>query len=482
MKYQSSRGGYNDLSFEKVLFSGYAPDGGLFVPQVIPKVDKETLKSWSHLSYIDLAKEFLPMFIDETEIPKLELSALIDEAFSLTRFDIVAPLRNLRGFHVLELFHGPTLAFKDLALGLTGRLLDYFVRKKSRHVTVLVGTSGDTGSASIEAVRGSSFVDIIVLLPRGRCSEIQERQMTSVIEDNVHVYRVDSTSDDLDVPIKNCFDDESYTSQHNLISLNSINWARVLIQAIHFIFAFLKFNPQLDDKEIEFLIPTGACGNISGGCLAVMMGVPMKFVAAVNSNDIVGRAIQGGDFSLAKTVQLTLAPSIDIQVPYNMERIYYFCLNGDSKEVKKIMDKFEDKGSVVLPSHLNEKIQSFMSGITITNSEIVTAIQRVASENNGYVLCPHSAVAAAAYHKRLEENKSKKVSIVVATASPAKFPEAMAAAGLDPVVHPRIEQVMKLDTNYQDLEVGEDWNMVLKTKIEEITMKNLQKQIPLAKL
>jgi len=482
MKYQSSRGGSRGSTFESVLFAGYAPDGGLFVPSTIPSISRQELKSWSGLSYLDIAKRFLPLFISEEEIPKRDLVSLIDEAFQGGKFakPEIAPLVKLQGFQVLELFHGPTLAFKDLALTLVGRLLQYFLQKRNKHVTILVGTSGDTGSASIEAVRGSSNADIVVLLPRGRCTEIQERQMTSVIEDNVHVYRVDGTSDDLDVPIKRCFDDPEFASAHNLISLNSINWARVLVQAIHFIYALLQLNPLLhDDKEIEFVVPTGACGNVSGGCLAVSMGVPLKFVTAVTVNDIVDRAVSGADFSMAPEVTPTLAPSIDIQVPYNMERIYYFCSDGDHELVSSIMSSFESTGSSSLPPPLHSRLQRFISGFLATDAQIVSAIKR-AKEENEYVVCPHTAVAVAACYGRTDEGQngvssplsSSTTSVVVATASPAKFPDALRVAGLSEVSHPTIEEVMKKKTKFVDLEKGDDWTMLLKEKIMEITKKH----------
>jgi len=474
MKYQSTRGGSTNSSFESVLFSGYAPDGGLFVPSSIPHLSKDQLKSWSSLSYPELAKRFLPFFIDAEEISPNELDSIVDEAFGQHKFQLsdIAPLVDLKGFRVLELFHGPTLAFKDLALTLVGLFLRHFLRRNNRHVTILVGTSGDTGSASIEAVRGSSMADIVVLLPRGRCTEIQERQMTSVLDDNVHVYRVDGTSDDLDVPIKRCFDDPAFSAYHNLISLNSINWARVLVQAVHFIYAFLRVNPNVDEeKKVEFIVPTGACGNVSGGVLAVCMGVPMSFVTAVTVNDIVHRAVDGADFSMAPEVIPTLAPSIDIQVPYNMERIYFFCTDGDHHTVSSIMSSFESTGASSLPPPLHSRLRSIVSGFLASDDVIVDALQRVKREND-YVVCPHTAVAVAAFYasQKLDNaDSATNIPVVVATASPAKFPEALRVAGLEPVKHPKIEQVMKMKTKFVDLEAGQDWTKILKEKIEEIS-------------
>jgi len=315
MKYISSRGLESGLSFQEVLFSGYAKDGGLYFPEKIPKLTAETLEEWKDLSYPDIVKNVMGMFIGEEDIPKDDLKKLINNAFKSFKDENepirIAKLKN--GLNIAELFHGPTLAFKDLALGVVGQLYEYFLEKAEKHMTVLIGTSGDTGSAAINAVRGLKWVDVVVLLPKGRCTKIQELQMTTVLDDNVHCFGVDGSSDDLDVPIKAVFADLEYTKNNNLCSINSINWARILVQISHYFYCYFQLAQNVGDL-VEIVIPTGACGNIASGYVAHSMGLPVRMVAAVTPNDIVHRTLQSGDFSLSEVVLQTWATAMDIQV------------------------------------------------------------------------------------------------------------------------------------------------------------------------
>uniref|UniRef100_A0A7N4PUP7 Threonine synthase like 2 n=1 Tax=Sarcophilus harrisii TaxID=9305 RepID=A0A7N4PUP7_SARHA len=237
------------------------------MPEEIPKLDRETLKQWSTLSYPDLVIELCSLFIDPELIPKKDLKVLVDRAFSRFRHrDVVHLSRMKNGLNVLELWHGVTYAFKDLSLSCTGQFLQYFLEKRQKHVTIVVGTSGDTGSSAIESVRGAKNMDIIVLLPLGRCSKIQELQMTTVIEENVHVFGVDGNSDELDEPIKDVFADVAFAKKHNLMSLNSINWSRVLVQMAHHFFAYFQCVPSMDIcplPTVEVVVPTGAAGNLA---------------------------------------------------------------------------------------------------------------------------------------------------------------------------------------------------------------------------
>ena len=267
MKYISSRGLESGLTFQEVLFSGYAKDGGLYFPEKIPRMTAETLQEWKNLSYPDIVKNVMGMFIGEEDIPKDDLKKLINNAFKSFKDEnepiSIAKLKN--GLNIAELFHGPTLAFKDLALGVVGQLYEYFLEKAEKHMTVLIGTSGDTGSAAINAVRGLKWVDVVVLLPKGRCTKIQELQMTTVLDENVHCFGVDGSSDDLDVPIKAVFADLEYTKNNNLCSINSINWARILVQISHYFYCYFQLAENVGDL-VEIVIPTGACGNIACKC------------------------------------------------------------------------------------------------------------------------------------------------------------------------------------------------------------------------
>uniref|UniRef100_A0A2K5LMK5 Threonine synthase-like 2 n=1 Tax=Cercocebus atys TaxID=9531 RepID=A0A2K5LMK5_CERAT len=287
------------------------------------------------------------------------LTDLIDRAFSRFRHREVVHLSRLRnGLNVLELWHGVTYAFKDLSLSCTAQFLQYFLEKREKHVTVVVGTSGDTGSAAIESVQGTKNVDIIVLLPKGHCTKIQELQMTTVLKENVHVFGVEGNSDELDEPIKTVFADVAFVKKHNLMSLNSINWSRVLVQMAHHFFAYFQCTPSLDTHPlplVEVVVPTGAAGNLAAGYIAQKIGLPIRLVVAVNRNDIIHRTVQQGDFSLSEAVKSTLASAMDIQVPYNMERVFWLLSGCDSQVTRALMEQFERTQSVNLPKELHSK-------------------------------------------------------------------------------------------------------------------------------
>ncbi|XP_004388307.1 threonine synthase-like 2, partial [Trichechus manatus latirostris] len=294
MWYVSTRGMAPRVDFEGVLFSGYASDGGLFIPEELPQLGRETLHKWSTLSYPGLVKELCALFI------------------------------------------GPELIARD----------------------DLHGTSGDTGSAAIESVQEAKNVDIIVLLLKGHCSKIQELQMTPVLKENVHVFEVEGNSDELDEPIKAVFADVDFVKEHSLMSLNSINWSRVLVQTAHHFFAYFRCAPSMDTDPlppVEVVVPTGAAGNLAAGCIAQKMGLPIHLVATVNHNDIIHRTIQQGDFSLSKAVKPTLASAMDIQVPYNMERIFWLLSGSDSQVTRALMEHFERTQTLSLPRELHSK-------------------------------------------------------------------------------------------------------------------------------
>ncbi|NWX22518.1 THNS2 protein, partial [Aegotheles bennettii] len=362
MEYISTRGGAGTVDFEGALFSGYAPDGGLFMPRCIPSLDRDTLRRWSRLSYRDLVKELCFLFITADLIPRSTLNDLIDRAFSRFRHKDVVHLSRLKdGLNVLELWHGVTYAFKDLSLSCTGQFLQYFLEKKQKHVSILVGTSGDTGSSAIESVRGQRNIDIFVLLPKGFCTQIQELQMTTVIEDNVHVFAAHGNSDEIDEPIKDLFTDVDFARKYNLMSLNSINWSRIMVQIAHHFYAYFQCASSLDTNPlpvVEIVVPTGGGGNITAGCIAQKMGLPIQLVAAVNSNDIIHRTVQRGDFSLSEGMKATLASAMDIQEPYNMERILWLLSGSDSRLMKMLMEQFSILKSLQLPKDLHMKVSS----------------------------------------------------------------------------------------------------------------------------
>ncbi|XP_053315355.1 threonine synthase-like 2 [Spea bombifrons] len=475
MKYTSTRGGETGVDFEKVLFSGFAADGGLFMPEEIPKLDVQALQTWRSLSYKELVQEICSMFIPPESVPRKDLDDLIDKALVRFRHKDIVPFRRLEsGLNVLEMWHGVTHAFKDLAMSCVGQFLNYFLQKKKTHVNIVVGTSGDTGSAAIEAVRGIKNIDIIVLLPQGRCTKVQELQMTTVIEDNVHVFAVDGTSDELDVPIKKLFADAAFVKKHNLMSTNSVNWARVLVQIAHFFYAYYQSAPSPAGETlplVEIVVPTGGAGNITAGCIAQKMGLPIRLVAAVNDNDIIHRTIQRGDFSLGDTAT-TLASAMDIQEPYNMERIFWLLAESERAEIKKMMEEFSVKKRMKLPGQLHQKVIGAMASCSVDDESILGAIRRCWEENR-YLLCPHSAVAAS-YHYQQSDSGQNRLRCCLAPASAAKFQDVIARANLTPEIPEEIQSLMEMEARSTPMRKGDDWERILRDTIEAIDHRRQQ--------
>ncbi|XP_067837819.1 threonine synthase-like 2 [Heptranchias perlo] len=471
MKYMSTRGGLTNVSFEQVLFSGYAPDGGLFMPEEIPSLDLATLQKWSTYSYPELVEEVCALFIPREDLPREDLSDLVNKAFRRFRHKDVVQLATLKnGLNVLELWHGMTYAFKDLAMSCVGQLLQYFLKKRKKHVIILVGTAGDTGSSAIESIRGAECMNIIVLLPHGRCSPIQVLQMTTVIEDNIHVFAVDGTSDELDEPIRKVFANTEFVKKHNIMSLNSINWARVMVQIVHYFYAYFHCSPSKKETPlplVEIVVPTGAAGNITAGCIAQMMGLPIRLVAVVNENDIIHRTIHNGDFSLADSIKASLAPSIDIQEPYNMERIFWLLSDKDSISIKTMMEEFQKLGKANLPGDLSRKLSESLSSSTVNDDNVIETMMRCWRENQ-YLLCPHSAVAVTYHYQQLDLGATSIPRCCLATASAVKFQEAVLKAGLTPEVPPEIRALETMETRCMSMKKGEDWEKMLYNKIEEI--------------
>nr|XP_020141821.1 threonine synthase-like 2 isoform X2 [Microcebus murinus] len=472
MWYVSTRGMAPRVNFEGALFSGYASDGGLFMPEELPQLDKETLCQWSKLSYPGLVKELCTLFIGPELIPRDDLNDLIDRAFSRFHHKEVVHLSRLKnGLNVLELWHGVTYAFKDLSLCCTAQFLQYFLGKREKHVTVVVGTSGDTGSAAIESVQGAKNVDIIVLLPKGHCSKIQELQMTTVLKENVHVFGVEGNSDELDEPIKAVFADVAFVKKHHLMSLNSINWSRVLVQMAHHFFAYFRCASSLDTRPlpaVEVVVPTGAAGNLAAGCIAQKMGLPIRLVVAVNRNDIIHRTVQHGDFSLSEAVKPTLASAMDIQVPYNMERIFWLLSGSDSQVTRVLMEQFERTQSLKLPQELHSKLSEAVTSESVSDEAITQTMARCWAENR-YLLCPHSAVAVSCHYQQVDRQQPSAPRCCLAPASAAKFPEAVLAAGLSPETPADILALEHKETRCTPMRRGDDWTLMLRDTIEDLS-------------
>ncbi|KAM9322397.1 threonine synthase-like 2 isoform 2-T2 [Pholidichthys leucotaenia] len=461
MNYCSTRGGVCGWDFKDVLFSGYAPDGGMFMPEDIPVLSPDTLRSWKGLSYTQVVVEVAALFVSTQLIPRGDLEVLVGEALSSFSVPEVVRIAQLKGgLSVLELFHGLTLAFKDLAMTCTVHFLNYFLRKENRRATVLVGTSGDTGGSAIQNAKGLPGLDVVVVYPQGRITPVQEKHMTSCMEDNVHVFAADGSSDDIDQPLRRLFADQELVKSHGLMSLNSVNWSRVMIQLAHFIYAYLELSGMEQNEstaalpEMEVVVPTGGAGNIAAGYIVKQMGLPLKLVAMVNSNDIVHRTVIAGDFSMAANVTQTLASAIDIQDPYNMERVFWLLLGKDGAAVKAMMEEFQHSHRHLLPENHRRLLSQVLSTGSVSDEGILETMRRVWEENQ-YMLCPHSAVAVW-HHYHCSHNPGIN-RCYVATASPAKFQAAVEKAGLTFDLPEAVLVLEKLPTRYQNLERSQNW-------------------------
>lgn len=424
MKYISTRGDAPELSFEEVVLAGLASDGGLYVPATLPTFSREEIASWTGLRYQDLAFKIIAPFVDK-EIPDHELKDLIERSYANFRHDAIAPLvQTAHNEWILELFQGPTLAFKDFALQFLGNLLDYILEKRQQKVVIMGATSGDTGSAAIEGCRHCKNVDIFILHPHKRVSDVQRKQMTSVIEDNVHNIALEGNFDDCQNMVKASFADQGFLPQgRQLVAVNSINWARIMAQIVYYFYASLALGAP--HRSISFSVPTGNFGDIFAGYLAKKMGLPIEqLIIATNSNDILHRCISANDHS-KKPLTHSLSPSMDIMVSSNFERMLFDLYNHDGAAIKALMHDFAS-GSFSLSEDAMKKARALFSSYRLDDDEMLAVISDV-YEHTGYLLDPHTAIGVQAARKT---RRSQEVPMVcLATAHPAKFPEALLKAG-----------------------------------------------------
>lgn len=424
MKYISTRGQSPALNFEEVLLTGLAPDGGLYVPEKLPQFSKDEIASWSALNYSELAFKIVKPFVDDS-IPEGDLKSIINDTYTDFRHPSVAPLVQLdHNEWILELFQGPTLAFKDFALQLLGRLLDYVLERKQQKVVIMGATSGDTGSAAIQGCKRCSNIDIFILHPHQRVSEVQRRQMTTVLADNIHNIAVKGNFDDCQSMVKASFNDKSFLPQdRQLVAVNSINWARIMAQIVYYFYASLSLGGPL--RSVAFSVPTGNFGDIYAGYLASKMGLPIdQLIVATNINDILHRCISNNSF-VKKELQHTLSPSMDIVISSNFERILFDCYDRDGAAISDLMNRFQTE-NVVLSNSAFTNISDLFDSHTVSDEQTVKTIADV-YESNEYLLDPHSAIGVVAA-KNVRRRKDIPM-IMLATAHPAKFPEAILKAG-----------------------------------------------------
>ena len=426
MKYISTRGQAPALSFEDVVLTGLAPDGGLYVPETLPKFTQEEIASWAGLSYQELAFKVIAPFV-AGEVADADLKAIIDKSYATFRHDAIAPLvQTGHNEWILELFQGPTLAFKDFALQFLGNLLDHILKKRNQKVVVMGATSGDTGSAAIEGCRHCDNIDIFILHPNKRVSDVQRRQMTTVLENNVHNIALEGNFDDCQNMVKASFGDQSFLPEgRQLVAVNSINWARIMAQIVYYFYAGLALGAPA--RQVSFSVPTGNFGDIFAGYLAKQMGLPIdQLVIATNANDILHRCISDNDHSKKELIH-SLAPSMDIMVSSNFERLLFDLYGRDGSAIKQLMEDFKS-GSMTLKEEALASARELFSSYRLGDDEMIEVIRDV-FERTEYLLDPHTAIGVQAARKTRRRQDIPMVCL--ATAHPAKFPEAVRKAGQD---------------------------------------------------
>lgn len=426
MRYISTRGQTDKVSFKDAVMMGLAEDGGLLLPENVPSV-KDRLDQLSTLSYKDLAYEIISLFTDD--ISEKDLKTLIEKSYASFETEEVAPVVKKGGVYIQELFHGPTFAFKDVALQLLGNLFEYILKERNDRLNIIGATSGDTGSAAIYGVRGKQNINIFILHPQGRVSPVQEMQMTSVTAANVHNLAIKGTFDDAQNIVKAAFGDIDFKKKYKLGAVNSINWARVLAQIVYYFYGYFQAQKQGAGK-VRFVVPTGNFGNIFAGYFAKQMGLPLdRIVLATNENNILSRFIADGDYSTKEVVQ-TYSPSMDIQIASNFERYLYYLYGMDSAVLRDKMNELKQTGRIAFSEAQMAKVRGEFATFSTSNELTESTIAGFYGET-GYVLDPHTACGVAAALEMADADY-----VCLSTAHPAKFPEVVEKATGKPPVKP----------------------------------------------
>ena len=448
MKYVSTRGKAPKLSFEDAVIAGLASDGGLYVPEEIPHFSKADIAQMADLSYEDLMLRIITPFVSG-EIEHDVLKDLVYASYSEFRHNDIAPLNKIGdNEYILELFHGPTMAFKDFALQFLGRVFDYILTKRNKDVVIVGATSGDTGSAAIEGCRHSSHVSMFILHPHNRVSDVQRKQMTSVIQDNVHNIALEGNFDDCQHIVKELFADQSFLEgKTNLVAVNSINWCRIMAQIVYYFYAGLRLGSP--DKEMIFSVPTGNFGDIFAGYMAKQMGLPIKqLIVATNKNDILHRFFESNDYSRGGLVK-TLSPSMDIQVSSNFERYLFYLYQSDAGKIANIMENFKQGGGISVEADKIEQARELFASLSVDDETTCQTIKQV-YDQSGEILDPHTATGVRAARECGAGGDCPVITL--STAHPAKFPEAIAKAGVAEAELPKhMADLMSREEKYEVL-------------------------------
>jgi threonine synthase len=440
MKYISTRNNSKTCSFEEVFIKGLADDGGLFIPKEVKKYSAEELESLSSLSYQDLAKKIIYPFIGDFMLEN-ELSDIVDKSYSVFRKNSAVDLIKVGDVKLLELFHGPTLAFKDIAMQLLGNFYEYYLKKNNRNINVIVATSGDTGAAAIDAIKGKKNMNIFVLHPHKKVSLVQRKLMSTVKEKNVFNIAIEGNFDDCQNLVKSMFADKEFSSLINMSGVNSINWARIIAQAVYYFYTYFQIR---DERPINFSVPTGNFGDVYAGYLAKKMGLPInKLIVATNQNDILHRAISNGNYE-AESVSETNSPSMDIQIASNFERLIYDLNDCDDNETRRIMNGIKENGKYIISKDKMKRINKDFLSANMNEKEVLDTIKEVYTKY-AIILDPHSAIGFGALNKVNVEGNN----IILATAHPCKFPEAIdKSIGIKPALPDELKYIMDEKENY----------------------------------
>jgi len=440
MKYISTRDNSKEYSFEEVFIKGLADDGGLFVPREVKKYSAVELESLSNLNYQDLAKKIIYPFIGDFMTVN-ELSDIVEKSYSVFRKDNAVDLIKVGDTKLLELFHGPTLAFKDIAMQLLGNFYEFYLNKTNKNINVVVATSGDTGAAAIDAIKGKKNMNIFVLHPHNKVSLVQRKLMSTIKEKNVFNIAIEGNFDDCQNLVKSMFADKEFSKSINMSGVNSINWARIIAQVVYYFYTYFQIR---DDRPVNFSVPTGNFGDVYAGYLAKKMGLPInKLIVATNQNDILHRAISSGKYE-AESVFETNSPSMDIQIASNFERLVYDLNDCDDNETQKIMTDIKEEGKYIIPKSKMEKINKDFLSASINEKEVLDIIKEVYTKYD-IILDPHSAIGFGALNKvNIDGNN-----IVLVTAHPCKFPDAIdKSIGIKPELPDELKYVMDEKENY----------------------------------
>ena len=439
-RYSSTRGEVKNLLFEEAVMMGLADDGGLLVPTEFPDV-RSMLPEWRSLDFTDLSLEIMLLFTSG-RIPRDGLKPLIERSYKTFRHPEITPVKSVGGIHILELFHGPTFAFKDVALQFLGNLFECFLDKRHHPLRIIGATSGDTGSAAIHGLHGKKGVDVFMLHPKGRVSPMQELQMTTVLDPNIHNLAIEGTFDDAQAIVKALFNDQEFKKKYYLGSVNSINWARILAQIVYYFYAW--FQVAKDDSElVSFVVPTGNFGNVLAGYYAKRMGLPIdKLVIGTNENDILHRFFSKGEYHRTELKE-TYSPSMDIQISSNFERYLFDLADNSAVKLQRWMEDFERTGKLTIEGELLKIAQSDFVSARVGDEEIVRTIRNF-HQQTGYLLDPHTAVGVNA----AEKTDIQTPVICLACAHPAKFGETIRKAlGTEPELPEELAVLENMETN-----------------------------------